>query len=289
VLSDVYGHVGYAFGKRDLELLDLSDGKDDERVGVRFQAVFVPMNGAPTAQLHNAVFNYQATTEHPRNMLLLCTAQGTFAQMDAAGPVPQYLHVPSPARGGMPTQSCCMEVAPTSHGVTLQQRESENDAAAAVARGKAAPAVLGLQSMGAAFNRVMSVQVPLKQPDHMWDCSPVQPVTMDCRMSGSPEKATAARISYGTVVGTVDKVYIVPERDTGCCCTATIQYYFTVPSLQGVSDADVHAAIDLCEAGYAACAGHGRLMDPNAAWARDTNTHAPPTAGSPLGGNGAAS
>jgi hypothetical protein len=49
------------------------------------------------------------------------------------------------------------------HGVSMGQQETEAERQQAVAQGKAVSTVIGIRSMGLGFNRLMTVQVPIKQ------------------------------------------------------------------------------------------------------------------------------
>ncbi len=136
----------------------------DAMVGIRFQSVFLPVGEDGTVEMYNQSYNYQThDDEDPCNVILLCTTQGTFLQQDGAGTVPQYLHKPDTSGGACEYECTYLEAMTTRHGVSMQQVDTAAEAAAAAAAGKATSGVIGVRAMGKGFNRLMTVQVPLKQ------------------------------------------------------------------------------------------------------------------------------
>lgn len=101
-------------------------------------------------------FNYQTQSwTEPKNLVLLCTSQGTFVQQDGPGSVPQYLH----KREQGQWRKKYLEAMMTSHGVTMGQQESASEREMALRKGKAVSTVIGTRAMGTGFNRLMTIQV----------------------------------------------------------------------------------------------------------------------------------
>jgi len=276
----------------------------DAMVGIRFQSVFLPVSEEGTVQMYNKSYNYQTRSdEDPSNIILLCTTQGTFLQQDGAGTVPQYLHRPD--TGGVCEYECTyLEAMRTRHGVGMQQEDSTAEAAAAASAGKATSGVIGVRAMGLGFNRLMTVQVPLKQVvpaaggggcfsnnDYeetleLEDCldgeeeeeeeveaSLAMPsASRSSVFASAPAKvaAKAARVSHGSRACDMEPPRSTNwARDEECSVTITVQFYFVVLEGSVPSDEDVRAAIDVCEAGYAGCDESGKLMEAGAWWAQD--------------------
>lgn len=166
-LRDFHSHAAYA-GSVPAGTSLLSATRD-QSVGMRFQAVFLPVAshsslfgfpGPKAKEFYPDTCNYQTKSwEDPRNLVLLCTSQGTFVQQDGPGSVPQFLHSSEP--GGW--RKKYLEAAATRHGVTMGQTETAEERAEALRQGKAASTVIGTRAMGTGFNRLMTVQIPMKQ------------------------------------------------------------------------------------------------------------------------------
>lgn len=67
------------------------------QIGIRFQAVFIPVEDTATGdgktEFFPDTYNYQTREwDDPKNIILLCTSQGSFVQQDGPGSQPQYLH-----------------------------------------------------------------------------------------------------------------------------------------------------------------------------------------------------
>lgn len=147
--------------------LDLSLAADEE-VGIRFQAVFLPVEAGETIEFYNEAYNYQTTSEeNPRNLILLGTTQGTFFQHDGPNAVAQYLHEMQP--DGL-WQRCFLEASATNHKVEMGQWETDHERSTALASGKAATMAIGTPAMGIGFNRLMTIQVPLAQKKKRYLC-----------------------------------------------------------------------------------------------------------------------
>ena len=166
-LRDFHSHAAYA-GAVPLGTSLLSETRD-RSVGIRFQAVFLPTVAqssifGPTKpgvkEFYPDTYNYQTRSwEDPRNLVLLCTSQGTFVQQDGPGSVPQFLH----SNEGGAWRKKYLEAMTTRHGVTMGQTETAEERAEALRQGKAASTVIGTRAMGTGFNRLMTIQIPMKQ------------------------------------------------------------------------------------------------------------------------------
>eukprot|EP00658_Telonema_sp_P-2_P041900 TRINITY_DN3001_c0_g1_i16.p1 TRINITY_DN3001_c0_g1~~TRINITY_DN3001_c0_g1_i16.p1 ORF type:complete len:297 (+),score=93.61 TRINITY_DN3001_c0_g1_i16:648-1538(+) len=95
-------------------------------------------------------------------MTLLCTAQGTNAQQDGSGAQRVYLHA---VDGDNAVHRYWMEAERSKHKVGGEQKETEEEAKEAAARGKATSIHIGTRAMGTRFNVQMLIQVPLKQKE----------------------------------------------------------------------------------------------------------------------------
>eukprot|EP00658_Telonema_sp_P-2_P041899 TRINITY_DN3001_c0_g1_i15.p2 TRINITY_DN3001_c0_g1~~TRINITY_DN3001_c0_g1_i15.p2 ORF type:complete len:293 (+),score=100.13 TRINITY_DN3001_c0_g1_i15:648-1526(+) len=93
-------------------------------------------------------------------MTLLCTAQGTNAQQDGSGAQRVYLHA---VDGDNAVHRYWMEAERSKHKVGGEQKETEEEAKEAAARGKATSIHIGTRAMGTRFNVQMLIQVPLQQ------------------------------------------------------------------------------------------------------------------------------
>lgn len=210
-------HCGYAFRDmetrkvKDLEQLQsLYDEALDLKVSVRYQTTFLPVDeeeeevedgekkgknflGRDRASLEFATeaYNYQThSDEDPRNLILLCTTQGTALQQDGRG---AHTHHQIYRTGGAHTQKLFhhqisssesktkdvngktttttkvtrhwLEAERSSHKVGGQQVESNEEIEDALKRGKAVAKLVGPQvpAFGTRFNALMTIQVPLEQ------------------------------------------------------------------------------------------------------------------------------
>lgn len=155
--------------------VSLYDASRDEEIGIRFQAVFIPVPATPggngTREFYPDTYNYQTrSASDPRNVILLANSQGTFVQQDGCGSQPQYVHEQKQV-GGKWT-SHYLEASMTTHSVALTQTETAQEREAALAANKAVSTVIGIRSMGLGFNRLMTIQIPLCQqprPHRTWD------------------------------------------------------------------------------------------------------------------------
>ena len=107
------------------------------------------------------MYNYQTRSDaDPKNLLLLCTTQGSAIQQDGEGAKKLFHHAVDPA--GKEGKKICrywFEAERTKHAVGGPQTETREEKDAALARGKAVSAVIGTRAMGTRFNVLMTVQV----------------------------------------------------------------------------------------------------------------------------------
>merc|ERR1719271_1896436 len=145
---------------------DLSDKDLDAKVSIRFQTTFLPIPDEALGALEFApeMYNYQTRSDaDPKNLLLLCTTQGSALQQDGAGAKKLFHHALDPA--GKAGEICryWFEAERTKHSVGGPQIETKEEKEAALARGKAVSAVIGTRAFGTRFNVLMTIQVPLEQ------------------------------------------------------------------------------------------------------------------------------
>jgi len=149
---------------------NLSNDHLDREVSIRFQTTFLPIpkNSSPfgngereTIEFATEAFNYQTRTEdNPKNIILLCTTQGLAVQQDGSKKTQLYHHsIDKDNR----IHRHWLEAERTAHSVGVHQKESEQEKADALARGKATATVIGPRALGTRFNCLMTVQIPLKQ------------------------------------------------------------------------------------------------------------------------------
>lgn len=174
-LDEVLRHMG-AYGNYAgvAASINLSAPDTDAKVSVRRQVVFLPTVGVAAtepgeigpehvASRHflTKCYSYQTRDpKDPRNMLLLCTAQGMAVQQSEVGaqPVPYHLK-----RADMGITRYKLEAEASNIAVGAEQIETPEEAAAAAKRGKATARFIGTKDLAARFDIQMLVQVPLKQ------------------------------------------------------------------------------------------------------------------------------
>ncbi|CAJ1430073.1 unnamed protein product [Effrenium voratum] len=168
-LKDFHAHGAYA-GSIPPHTSLLAAGRD-QSVGIRFQAVFLPVPASDSLfgnsksgvkEFYPDTYNYQTHSwEDPKNMVLLCTSQGTFVQQDGPGSVPQYLHKQENGQW----RKKYLEAMMTRHVVSMGQTESQQEREDALKQGKAVSTVIGTRAMGTGFNRLMTIQIPMKKQE----------------------------------------------------------------------------------------------------------------------------
>ena len=154
----------------------LSENQTDTIFSIRFQTVFLPVKGDDSIKADDIappgkalgrvefctdVYNYNThSDEDPRNILLLCTAQGTSMQQDGAGTKKLFLHEVDPSNV---IHRYWLEAERSKHKVGGAQIETKEEKEAAAARGKAVATFIGTRAMGTRFNVQMLIQLPVKQ------------------------------------------------------------------------------------------------------------------------------
>ncbi len=142
---------------------NLASSALDTKVSVRFQTVFLPVKDEALGAMEFAseMYNYQTTeSSDPKNLLLLCTSQGTAVQASSQGSQKLFHHAVQPDGTA---QQYYLEAERSRHKVGGAQMETDEEAAAAAARGKAVSSVIGIKALATRFNVLMTIQVPLKQ------------------------------------------------------------------------------------------------------------------------------
>ncbi|CAE7393724.1 unc-104 [Symbiodinium sp. CCMP2456] len=144
---------------------DLSNAALDAQCSIRFQTTFIPVEessgGRGKLEFATEAYNYNTTSDSdPRNLVLLCTSQGMAVQQDGRGSKRLFHHA---VEGNGKIHRYWLEAEESSHKVGGEQRESDQERAEALARGKATSSVIGVRAMGQRFNVLMTVQVPLQQ------------------------------------------------------------------------------------------------------------------------------
>jgi|UniRef100_A0A7S4LE07 huntingtin len=291
-LRGLGGHAAYAGVDKGLSLFT---PEVDSILSVRFQTVFLPIADRETVEFCTEVYNYNTQDDaDPRNLLLLCTPQGTSVQQDGAGAKRVYFHEVDPVGQA---HRYWLEAERSSHKVGGAQVEDKEEAADAAQRGKATAIRIGTRAMGTRFNVQMLVQLPLKQKQRRHEpstqglfffsgpqaaaCGPEpecasddedddEVCMLDCaRVFGCSAPlavwavgvSNAARVSRGTEVDVYPGLaHAALERGAGQHGTITVTMYYTVAG--GVpSEADVQSAIRDLEELYQACPSDKRLVD----------------------------
>ena len=162
-LKSIGSHGGYA-GMANAT--DLSNKDLDAKVSIRFQTTFLPVPDERLGALEFApeMYNYQTRDDaDPKNLLLLCTTQGSAIQQDGAGAKKLFHHAVDPTAAKGEVCRYWFEAERTAHKVGGAQKETAEEKADALLRGKAMSAVIGTRAMGTRFNVLMTIQVPLEQ------------------------------------------------------------------------------------------------------------------------------
>ncbi|CAE7243585.1 unc-104 [Symbiodinium sp. KB8] len=144
---------------------DLSNAALDAQCSIRFQTTFIPVEecsgGRGKLEFATEAYNYNTTSDSdPRNLVLLCTSQGMAVQQDGRGSKKLFHHA---VEGNGKIHRYWLEAEESFHKVGGEQRESDQERAEALARGKATSSVIGVRAMGQRFNVLMTIQVPLQQ------------------------------------------------------------------------------------------------------------------------------
>ena len=145
---------------------NLSDAALDAQCSIRFQTTFLPVEDSKSGsksklEFATEAYNYNTTDDSdPRNMVLLCTSQGMAVQQDGRGAKKLFHHAVDD-EGKI--HRYWLEAEESRHEVGGEQRETDQERAEALARGKATSSVIGIRAMGQRFNVLMTIQVPLEQ------------------------------------------------------------------------------------------------------------------------------
>lgn len=135
-------------------------------MSIRFQTTFLPIEENPAArgtlEFATEAYNYNTHDDaDPRNLVLLCTTQGTAVQQDGQGAKKLFHHAIDPKDGKI--HRYWLEAEQSDHKVGGAQKETAEEKADALARGKATSSVIGVKALGTRFNVLMTIQVPLEQ------------------------------------------------------------------------------------------------------------------------------
>jgi len=144
--------------------VDLSSEALDMECTIRFQTTFLPVGAGAHSSLEFTTEsrNYQTRDdEDPKNLLLLCTSQGVAIQQDGSGKQRLFHHAVNPHSNKVSRH--WLEAERSSHQVGGAQVETAQERQDALCRGKATASVIGTRAMGARFNVLMTIQVPLEQ------------------------------------------------------------------------------------------------------------------------------
>lgn len=162
VLQNIRTFGGYA----GIKCESLDDEMLDNKVSVRFQTTFLPVNAI--AESRNAAlefateaYNYNTMSdEDPRNLILLCTTQGIAVQADGYGSKRLYHH---DIKSNGTVSRHWLEAEESKHKVGGEQKESDEERLDALSRNKATSSEIGVRGIGSRFNVLMTIQVPLRQ------------------------------------------------------------------------------------------------------------------------------
>ena len=90
------------------------------------------------------------------------------------------------------------------------------------------------------------------------------------KVAAPPSRVKAARVSYGETAGPMEMPASSNwERDPDCAINITVQFFFVVEKGTTIDEADIKAAVDLCETALKGCEEDGKLMDEGMWWMRD--------------------
>ena len=145
-----------------LDVESLSDIDLDQKVSVRFQTTFLPVDDSEKANIEFATEAYNYNTRDdadPRNLILLCTSQGIALQQDGAGTKRIYHHDVKDGK----IERYWLEAEKSKHKVGGAQIETKEEKEDAIKRGKATSSVIGVKALGTRFNVLMTLQIPLQQ------------------------------------------------------------------------------------------------------------------------------
>jgi huntingtin len=135
----------------------------DDKVSIRFQTSFLPVKDNKTVEFCTESYSYNTQDEsNPKNLLLLCTTQGTTLHKNKSRYQKLFLH-------GLDSNNNLvnrwLEAEETTYKVGSEQRETDEQVSENMKRNKASSSVIGIKAMGKRFNALMTVQIPLKQKE----------------------------------------------------------------------------------------------------------------------------
>eukprot|EP00438_Fugacium_kawagutii_P023541 Skav200896 [mRNA] locus=scaffold1581:171508:174646:+ [translate_table: standard] len=165
-LQSVLQSLGHFGGYAGLDPgTNLFDSSLDAKCSIRFQTTFIPVEDSGSApgklEFATEAYNYNTMDDSdPRNLVLLCTSQGVAVQQDGCGAKKLFHHAVDDVGR---IHRYWLEAEESKHKVGGEQRETEEERAEALARGKATSSVIGVRAMGQRFNVLMTIQVPLQQ------------------------------------------------------------------------------------------------------------------------------
>ncbi|CAK9012745.1 unnamed protein product [Durusdinium trenchii] len=123
-LEQIHQYGGYAGVPADTAL----HADADQEISIRFQTTFLPVHEDGTVEFCGEAYNYQTVSnDDPKNLVLLCTSEGTFVQQQGVGFQKLFLHETTEASEQI--ARCWMEAKRTGHRVGEAQEESWEAAA----------------------------------------------------------------------------------------------------------------------------------------------------------------
>lgn len=250
VLEDPGRHGRYMF-PRGID----TKASPDEKVAVRFQTQFVPLDGQASRKIVPEHCSYQTkTAADPCNAIFFGNAQGLYAHADAPGSNRLMAH------GNLDAGGECTEhwlvAEPTAHDVGAAQHGDAPPCAT-----KARAVEVGVEGMGPHANCAVCVSIPHAQtgtygPADDDDDGPVY------RSLGATVKA--ARLSVDeAVAGKTRAREVAIVRDAAQPIVVTVMLYATVQRAEGASapgrilPEDLALAVKAMERGYALAEQHG--------------------------------
>lgn len=230
------------------------------------------------------LYSYQTRSDdNPRNLVVMCNAQGSHVQQDRRGNQRVLLHKVDAA--GRVTENW-MRAAASRFRVGDVQEQTDEERADAARSNVAHARVLGIRAMGTRLNALMTVQVPIRQrPERVTRGMPAMAMAMGAApvmRSAAPASRTAssyaASISVGSEVGSYRGLTKRdPEREPTQPITITVVLYYVTPG--GVPSAeDVTRAVHELDHLYESCSWSGTLSKAGAPFTTSTPYTVPPAA-----------
>ena len=138
----------------------------DKQISVRFQTTFLPIQPVTVEDDFNIIseefiefcpetFNYNTKSDDdPKNVLVLCTSEGSFVSLDKKGPKKLFRYTNN--------KNEWFRIEPTKFSVGTSQTESETEQIEQINSGKSIADYFGLESMKNCMNCIATIQIPLK-------------------------------------------------------------------------------------------------------------------------------